>query len=165
MPKKLDWIVSGWALLAGVLTLLIVLATTINTAAFGADKIARLFGANVGGLSGYEDFVRLVISAAALMFFPYCQRRKGHVAVDLFAEQFSDQAQKVIESIILILTIILALFLAYWMTLGMISAYEDFASSPILGWPNWPFYIPGILSLALWAVVAAVQLREKRTSE
>ncbi|MZR32515.1 TRAP transporter small permease [Sneathiella litorea] len=162
MPKKLDWIISGWALLAGILTFLIVLATTVNTAAFGADKIARMFGENVSGLSGYEDFVRLVISAAALMFFPYCQRQKGHVAVDLFAEQFSIQTQDVIESITLILTIIIALFLAYWMTLGMISAYEDFASSPILGWPNWPFYIPGVVSLLLWALVAAMQLSTKK---
>ena len=163
MPKKLDWIVSGWALLAGILTLLIVLITTINTTAFGADKIARLFNANVAGLAGYEDFVRLTISAVALMFFPYCQRQKGHVAVDLFAEQFSIRTQQILEKIILILTIALALFLAYWMTLGMISAYEDFASSPILGWPNWPFYLPGILSPILWALVAATQLKEKRT--
>lgn len=162
MPKKLDWIISGWALLAGILTLLIVLVTTINAAAFGADKIARLFGANVAGLAGYEDFVRLAISAAALMFFPYCQHQKGHVAVDLFAEQFSERVQQMLEKVILILTVFLALFLAYWMTLGMISAFEDFASSPILGWPNWSFYIPGILSLILWALVAAMQLIEKR---
>ncbi|MFC4272896.1 TRAP transporter small permease subunit [Sneathiella chungangensis] len=161
MPRKLDWIVSGWALLAGILTFLIVLVTTINTAAFGADKIARLFGENVAGLAGYEDFVRLAISAVALMFFPYCQRQKGHVAVDLFAERFSLRTQIFLERIILLLTVCVALFLAYWMTLGMISAYEDFASSPILGWPNWPFYVPGILSLFLWAVVALMQLRRK----
>ncbi len=164
MPKKLDWIISGWALLAGFLTLLIVVVTTLNTAAFGADKIARFFDANIAGLAGYEDFVRLAISAAALMFFPYCQRQKGHVAVDLFAEHFSIRTQQILEKIILILTVILALFLAYWMSLGMISAYEDFASSPILGWPNWPFYIPGILSLILWALVAAMQFSEKRTN-
>lgn len=161
MPRKLDWIVSGWALLAGILTFLIVLVTTINTAAFGADKIARLFGENVAGLAGYEDFVRLAISAVALMFFPYCQRQKGHVAVDLFAERFSLRTQIFLERVILLLTVCVALFLAYWMTLGMISAYEDFASSPILGWPNWPFYVPGILSLFLWAVVALMQLRRK----
>lgn len=164
MPRKLDWIVSGWALLAGILTLLIVLVTTINTATFGADKVARLFDLNIAGLAGYEDFVRLAISAAALMFFPYCQKQKGHVAVDLFAEHFSIRTQLILEKITLTLTIILALFLAYWMSLGMISAFEDFASSPILGWPNWPFYVPGILSLILWALVAAMQLSEKRTN-
>ncbi|MCC3306624.1 TRAP transporter small permease [Sneathiella sp. HT1-7] len=164
MPRKLDWIVSGWALLAGILTLLIVIVTTINTAAFGADKVARLFDLNIAGLAGYEDFVRLAISAAALMFFPYCQKQKGHVAVDLFAEHFSIRTQLILEKITLTLTIILALFLAYWMSLGMFSAFEDFASSPILGWPNWPFYVPGILSLILWALVAAMQLNEKRTN-
>lgn len=157
MQHRLNTVVTGWALIAGILTLLIVLVTTINTAAFSADKIARLFDANVSGLSGYEDFVRLLISVIALMFFPYCQLQKGHVAVDLFVEMFSPKRQLLLERISLILTILVALFLGYWMTLGMITAFEDFASSPILGWPNWPFYLPGILSLLLWALVAASQ--------
>ncbi|MCF8466856.1 MAG: TRAP transporter small permease [Sneathiella sp.] len=161
MPRKLNWIVSGWALIAGLLTLLIVLITAINTAAFAADKIFRLFGENVAGLAGYEDFVRLIISAIALMFLPYCQLQKGHVAVDLFAERLSGRAQILLERLSLLLTIAVALFLAYWMILGMISAYEDFASSPILGWPNWPFYIPGILSLILWALVSSAQMSNK----
>ncbi|TNE36858.1 MAG: TRAP transporter small permease subunit, partial [Alphaproteobacteria bacterium] len=87
MPRILDRIVFGWALLAGVLTLMIVLITTANTATFAADKIARLFGSDIAGLAGYEDFVRLIVSAIALMFFPYCQLHKGHVAVDLFVDR------------------------------------------------------------------------------
>ena len=30
--------------------------------------------------------------------------------------------------------------------------------SPVLGWPEWPFYLPGIVSLALWALVALSQI-------
>lgn len=162
MQQKLQKVVTGWALLAGFLTLLIVLITTINTVAFSADKVARLFDANVAGLPGYEDFVRLLISAVALMFLPYCQLQKGHVAVDLFAEMLSARNQKFLERVSFILTILIALFLTYWMFQGMISAFSDFASSPILGWPNWPFYVPGILSLLLWAMVSFAQLTEKR---
>ena len=158
MSTTLDRIISGWALLAGILTLLVVLVTTLNVTAFGLDRIARLFDANVSGLSGYEDFVRLALSAIALMFFPYCQRRKGHVAVDLFADRFPTGLQWFLEKLILLLTIATALFLAFWMALGMVSSYDDHALSPILGWHNWPFYLPGILSLILWALVAAVQL-------
>ena len=117
---------------------LVVLVTTLNVTAFGLDRIARLFDANVSGLSGYEDFVRLALSAIALMFFPYCQRRKGHVAVDLFADRFPTGLQWFLEKLILLLTIATALFLAFWMAHGMISSYEDHALSPILGWPNWP---------------------------
>ncbi len=158
MSKALDQIASGWALLAGILTFLIIAVTTINVAAFGLDRLARLMGAHVSGLAGYEDFVQLALSAIALMFFPYCQSQKGHVAVDLFVDRLSPRVQRGLETITLLLTVAAALFLAYWMTLGMISAYEDHALSPILGWYNWPFYIPGILSLILWAGVAAEQL-------
>lgn len=160
MSKALDKIVSGWALLGGILTFLIVAVTTVNVIAFGIDRIARLFGANMTGIAGYEEFVQLTLSAIALMFFPYCQQQKGHVAVDLFADRMPLRLQGLLAKITLLLTIGVALFLAYWMTLGMISAYHDFAMSPILGWRNWPFYMPGILSLILWAVVAAQQLGE-----
>jgi hypothetical protein len=29
----------------------------------------------------------------------------------------------------------------------------------VLGWPVWPFYLPGIASLVLWAAVALADLR------
>ena len=54
----------------------------------------------------------------------------------------------------------LALFLAYWMVHGMIETRSDGALSRVLGWTEWPFYIPGIVSLVLWATVAASQLLE-----
>ena len=53
-----------------------------------------------------------------------------------------------------------ALFLAYWMRLGMIETQEDGALSRVLGWEEWPFYLPGIASLILWAVIALAQIFE-----
>ena len=55
----------------------------------------------------------------------------------------------------------LALFLAGWMWVGMLETREDGVLSRVLGWPEWPFYLPGILSLLLWAAVAAAQLFEQ----
>ena len=46
-------------------------------------------------------------------------------------------------------------FLFYWMGLGMIETRVDGAVSRVLGWPEWPFYLPGLISLALWAATAA----------
>ena len=37
----------------------------------------------------------------------------------------------------------------------------DGALSRVLGWPEWPFYLPGIASLLLWASVAALQAFER----
>ena len=55
----------------------------------------------------------------------------------------------------------MALFLAYWMFQGMVESRADNALSPVIGWPIWPFYIPGVVSLLLWAFVAAVQAMER----
>ena len=54
-----------------------------------------------------------------------------------------------------------ALFLAYWMVYGMIETRADHALSRVLGWAEWPFYLPGIVSLLLWAAIAAVQAVER----
>lgn len=149
---------AAWAILGGIVVLLVVAVTSTNVGAFGIDRIARLFGTHFPALPGFEDFVRLAISCAALMFFPYCQCKRGHVFVDLFAKTMSPSVQRVLDVLSLLLTIFLALFLAYWMTLGAMETKADNALSRVLGWPEWPFYIPGILSLVLWALVAITQL-------
>lgn len=149
-----------WAIAGGLALLAIVLVTTANAAAFAADRIAGAWGGTVPGLPGYEDFVRLAIGAAALMFFPHAQARHGHVAVDIFVGYLPGGLRRLLEAAWLVLTIALALFLAGWMWVGMLQAREDHLVTGVLGWPDWPFYLPGIASLSLWAAVAATQLRD-----
>lgn len=162
MTKKLELVVSTWALLGGVMLIAIVLVTTVNVGAFTLDRMARLVGSNVSGLPGYEDFVRLAISAAALTFFPYCQLRHGHVNVDLFARQFPLSVQRALNILWLLTTALVALGLAWYMFHGMQETRGDNAVTPVLGWAEWPFYIPGIVSLVLWAMVAVSQIPEER---
>ena len=59
------------------------------------------------------------------------------------------------------ITVVTAMFLAYWMWFGMLESRADGQLSRVLGWPEWPFYAPGIFSLLLWALVAAAQLFER----
>jgi TRAP-type C4-dicarboxylate transport system permease small subunit len=158
MRRILEQLASLWALLGGLILLSIVLVTSANVGAFALDRIARLSGGTVTALPGYEDFVRLAISAAALMIFPYCQLRRGHVAVDLFVSALPPPVQRVLDAVSQAGIVALAAFLAYWMTLGLLETRADGALSRVLGWPEWPFYAPGVLSLLLWALVAASQL-------
>jgi len=157
MLARLSRIAAHWAVLGGLILVAIVLVTSTNIALFGADRIAGLWGSDVAGLSGYEDFVRLAISSAGLMFFPWCQARRGHVAVDLFVELLPVRARRELDRLWLALSAALAVFLLDWMVTGMLETRSDGVLSPILGWPEWPFYIPGLISLALWAAVAAAQ--------
>jgi TRAP-type C4-dicarboxylate transport system permease small subunit len=158
MPALLEKLAAWWAILGGLVLLAIVLVTATNVGAFGLDKIARLFGGTVSGLPGYEDFVRLAISGAALMLFPYCQLKRGHVAVDLFVNMTPRPVRRALDAVSLIAMAALALFLAYWMVLGLLETRADGALSRVLGWPEWPFYLPGIASLLLWAAIAAQQV-------
>ncbi|MGH1482597.1 MAG: TRAP transporter small permease [Geminicoccales bacterium] len=160
MIKLAERLAAGWALAGGVLMIAIMLVTSVNVGAFALDRIARLFEANVSALPGYEDFVRLAVSCAALMFLPYCQHRRGHVAVDLFVSRLPASVRRGLDRLWLVAIVLLAMFLAYWMTLGLIETRDDRALSPVLSWPEWPFYLPGILSLLLWALIAGMQVFE-----
>lgn len=157
MAKLTERIAAIWALAGGVLILSIMIVTSVNGGAFALDRLARLAGSTIAALPGYEDYVRLTISSAAPMFLPYCQLHRGHVVVDLFVQAFPALLRATLDRAWLAATAALALFLAYWMTVGMVETRADNAMSPILGWPEWPFYLPGIVSLILWAVVATAQ--------
>ena len=158
MEALLRKICLWWVYLSGILLLIVVVITVINISAFGLDKIARIYGSNVGALPGYEDFVKLLISCIALMFFPWAQAQRGHISVDFFANKFSSSWQKYLDILWLSLTFVLVIFLCILMFLGMLESKNDGALSSILGWIQWPFYIPGILSLALWSLVLAYQI-------
>jgi TRAP-type C4-dicarboxylate transport system permease small subunit len=147
-----------FAMLGGVILFVIVMVTTTNTGAFILDRILAPTGVNVSGLPGYEDFVQLAISGAALMFFPYTQASRGHVAVDLFVSNAPMVVKRVLDHMWLILTAAVALFLAYWMINGLLESRSDAVVAGVLGWPIWPFYIPGIASMILWTIVSVSQI-------
>lgn len=149
---------SAWAIAAGLVLLAIVLVTVANVGAFTLDRMLAFAGVDVQGLPGYEDFVRLAVSAAALMCIPWCQARRGHVAVDFFVDMLPGPVQRVLDGLWLALMACLGGFLAFWMTLGMLETHADHALSRVLGWPEWPFYLPGIVSMVLWCVIAVLQL-------
>lgn len=151
-----------WAVAGGLVLLAIVLVTATNAGAFALDRLAGVWDGTVPGLPGYEDFVRLTIGCAALMFLPYAQARNGHVSVDIFVEYLPARLRGALDRLWTAVIVVLALFLAWWMWFGMLRARADSLVTGVLGWPDWPFYLPGIASLILWAAVAGVQLVEPR---
>ncbi|MEO0637754.1 MAG: TRAP transporter small permease [Pseudomonadota bacterium] len=158
-------IVRLWALGSGAVLLAIMAVTSLNTLAFAASRMAEPLGLQIGGLPGYEDFVSLSIAVAALGFLPWCQWRRGHIAIDFLMARLPARVGQIADSLWLALLAATALFLAYWLGIGMLEAKADSALSPVLGWPRWPFFAPGILSMLLWAVVCLTQLVGRPSSE
>ena len=91
------------------------------------------------------------------MLLPYCQLRRGHVAVDLFVKHDAPAVQRAWTRLAAAMAA-LALFLAYLDGAGHAGDPRRRRLSRVLGWPEWPFYLPGIASLLLWAAVAALQV-------
>ncbi len=160
MRSVLTILAMWWALAGGLLLLLIAVVTSVDVGAFLLNWIGRNFGYNVEGLSGYEDFVRLAISCAALMFFPYCQLRHGHISVHLFTSGWPTSLIRTIDRVWLALIVLVVIFLTYWMFIGLLETRDDHTSTSILGWLEWPYYIPGLISLVLWGATAAMQCVE-----
>jgi len=157
MFSLLQRVVTLWALLGGLLAIAIVLVTAVNVGAFTLDSIVKPFGFYIPALPGYEDFVRLAISVAALSFFPYTQLKRGHVAVDLFVQNFPLWLRTLLDHIWLAFTAVVAIALAYYMWQGMIETRGDNTMTAVLGWQEWPWYFPGVVSMVLWALVALGQ--------
>lgn len=157
LRTRLERIASWWALAGGVGLLAVTALTTANAGAFLADRVAGLWGTSVGAIPGYEDAVSLVLSSAVLMLFPHAQARRGHVAVDFVVRAMPRAMARALERIGLAAMAAAMVFLAGWMAIGLVETRADNALSPILGWPLWPFYGPGVVSLLMAGAVAAVQ--------
>lgn len=155
----LERLAAGWAIAGGTILLAIAAVT-------GLDVLLRLGAAvapgRLGIVRGYEDLVRLLVSAAVPMLFPWCELRRGHVAVDVLADRLPAAIRRLLERAATALAAALALFLAWWMAQGLLETRADGRIASVLGWPEWPFFLPGLLSLLLWAAVALARLVASR---
>lgn len=156
MRRILQRITAGFALYGGIVLGVIVLATVVNVGGFTIDALVRPFGGSFPGLAGYEEVVQLLIGGGVLAFFPYCQLHWGHIAVDLFMERAPEPVRNAIDRLSLLATTLIALFLGVMMIEGCLESRRDGIVSSVLALPEWPFYIPGIVSVFLWFGVTAV---------
>lgn len=151
----LERLAATTAIAGGTILLAIAAVTGLDVLLRIADALAP---GRLGIVRGYEDLVRLGVGAAVPMLFPWCELRRGHVAVDLVAEHLPAGVQRALERVGVATSLALALFLAFWMAQGMLETRADGRIASVLGWPEWPFYLPGLASLLLWAAVAGGRL-------
>ncbi|SHJ53625.1 TRAP-type C4-dicarboxylate transport system, small permease component [Palleronia salina] len=153
----LSRVISLWALLGGVLLLVIVLATAVNAIGFTANTVARSWGGNVPGLPGYEDAVTMLVGVAALAMFPYCQLHGGHAAVDIFMQKAPPLANRVVSVLSGLLVIAVAGTMAVMLVQGTLETRSDNVETAVLGWPVWIFMPFAVVSCVLWAIAAFLE--------
>ena len=136
------------AILAGVLLVFITLMTC-------ASIVGReLIGQTVVGdfeLSG------AAAGAAIALFMPWCQARRGNIAVDFFTTRASPAVQAALERLgALMLAGVMALMT--WRTsLGGLNAWRNHSGTMMLNFPEWSIYLLMVPPLALTALIALYQ--------
>lgn len=128
---------------------------SLNALFLGLDRGLGRFGPGVSGIYGTEEIVSLLASVAVLAFFPLCHLRNGHIAVGILVDFAPARFRRANAVLVHLLACAAALFLGWWLALGMVEVFQDHAVTSLLGFPQWPFYLPGVISMALWALVAA----------
>lgn len=143
-------IVTGWALLGGLVLLAVVL---MNTYSVIGNQFSLPF-------PGDFELTEIGVAIAAFSFLPYCQLTGSNVTADIFTARASARWVAIFTLSGAIVALLFSLLLLWRMYAGMLDKklYGDITA--ILAFPYWLAYLPCLISLALLAVAAFTTLRD-----
>lgn len=144
-------LIEGWALLGGVLLLIIALMNTwsvISLAVFGFP------------VPGDFELVQMGVAVAAFSFLPYCQLKGANVTADIFTAGASRVTVAVFTLLAALVAAFFSVLLLWRMSDGMVSYMRFEEVTTILNIPLWIAFPPILASLALLVLAAAVTLHE-----
>lgn len=143
-------IITGWAILGGVVLLLVVAANV-------AAVLASVFGSS---FAGAFELTELGVAVAAFAFLPYCQMNDENVTADIFTSGLSDRAVAALTAIASIVALSFAAILLWRMYFGLGEQKTYGYTTAILQVPVWWAFVPILVSLALLCVAAVISLLE-----
>ena len=147
-------IIKLWTLLGFIFLIIISLLSLLNSLSYFSNDQLILFKYINFNIFGYEDLVRLFISCSALMFIPFCHINKGHINITFMSSFFRNRTILILNRVINILCFFIYCFLCYWMIHGLFEVYSDNVISRVVNLKEWPFFIPGIISLFLCSLIS-----------
>ncbi|MBX3676872.1 MAG: TRAP transporter small permease [Rhodocyclaceae bacterium] len=147
-------VIEGWALLGGVLLVIIALMNTWSVTSLS------LLGYPV---PGDFELVEMGVAVAAFTFLPFCQLTGANVTADIFTAKASPVTVAAFTLIAAIVAACFSVLLLWRMFDGMLSYLRYQEVTTILNVPLWIVFPPILASLALLVLAAAVTLHEAIT--
>lgn len=149
--RVLDWLcralaIAGGALLGGLA--LLVVASVVGRACCDAP------------VQGDYELAQIAVAVAVSLCLPWCQWRRGHVAVDFFTTQLSPRRQIRLDAGGALVLALLCALLAWRAAVGAIDMQAVGETTMIVGFPLWIGYaamLPGLVLAALAGFVVAAQ--------
>ena len=140
-----------WALLGGLLLLVIALMISYSSAA------GWLFGKP---LPGDVELVEMLTAISVFMMLPYCQLSGANVTADIFTARASKRTVAALELLAALVALGFSLLLFWRMYEGLLDYRKYVETTTILKIPIWVAYPWALASLALLAVAAVVSVRK-----
>ncbi|HJS39115.1 MAG TPA: TRAP transporter small permease subunit [Burkholderiales bacterium] len=139
-----------WALLGGLLLLVIALMISYSSAA----------GWLVGKpLPGDVELVEMLTAVSVFMFLPYCQITGANVTADIFTARAGPRTVAILDLLAALVALAFGLLLLWRMYYGLLDYRQYVETTTILKIPIWVAYLPALASLALLAAAAAASVR------
>lgn len=143
-------LVTAWALLGGVMLLLVVLMHTWSV-------IGTQFGMP---FPGDFEMTEIGVAIAAFSFLPYCQLTGANVTADIFTARASSRMIAIFSLAASVVALAFSVLLLWRMYAGMLDQKEYNYETAVLQFPNWIAWIPILISLILLAIASLVTLIE-----
>ena len=141
-------VITGWALLGGVVLLAVVLMNT-----------GSVVGANFGTpFPGDFEMTEVGVCIAAFSFLPYCQLTGANVTADIFTAKASPRWIGIFQCAASVVALAFAALLLWRMYAGMLDQKEYGYTTAILQFPHWMAFVPVLISLGLLALAALITL-------
>lgn len=123
--------------------------------------IALLVVASVAGraccaapVQGDYELVQAAVAAAVSACLPWCQLRRGHIAVDFFTARLSPRTQLRLDAVGALVLAALGALLAWRAAVGAADMHAAGETTMIVGFPIWIGYAATLPGLVLAPVAA-----------
>lgn len=145
----IQWLIRTWALVGGLLLLAVVVMNVVSVT--GSALWGKPF-------SGDFELTEIGVCLAAFCFLPYCQLTGSNVSADIFTVRASAKAIAVMTFFGSLTALLFSLLLLWRMYYGLLDQKNYDYTTTILQIPHWLAFIPILISLALLAVAALLNL-------
>lgn len=130
----------------------VLIALVIMTCISIAGRTLIAFG--LSPVKGDFELIELGIGFAIFCFLPLCHLRRGHATVDLFTNQFSAGANRLLDLVADLLMLVVATLLTWRLWVGMIDKQSYGETTFILQYPIWTGYAAGMIGASAFVYVA-----------
>ncbi len=151
LAAVLSAVITGWAVLAGLL----LFALALMTAGSAASNL--LFAKPY---APEHELTKSIVAIVIFMMLPYCQLVGANVTVDIFTEGMGARTKAVMAALASLFAVAFSALLLRQMSLGLESYMRYVEVTPVLKIPLWTAFPPILVSLALLLVAALLTLAD-----